>query len=467
MTARAEAWVAAALVLVLALHVALMLPRAELWQYDEYYTAERTLGIVTSGDWGTIRSNGVPSFRKPPLQYWTGAALIRAGVPEGLALRALPFLSALGVMALTGWLARRLSAGRPGAVLAALLMLTGSTLFWVSASSAMLDMPAALSVLAALCLALAARQRPRLWWAVALVVGAGALQKAPVAALAVLPVLALPGVPAGRHGRGALVLALVLIAVWPVAQWLLHGAEALRIGVLQEGARRFLPGLQDDLSRQLRWPGWMAADGAVLWAGLLGLTALLPWLQRNRLTALPAALAGGFILILTLAGGETFDRYLLLILPILAAAAGAALAHLPRGAVLAPAFALGLSLTADGPWKDAAALGLDRPGMAPFRPLLAGFRAALVPGEAAIVCGWGKSDLIIFPGALSLLASDGRPFRRIWTPEDITPALAARAPLRGLCLEGEFAALSARFPALRVVDRQAGWVHWATPAAAP
>lgn len=112
MTARAEAWVAAALVLVLALHVALILPRAELWQYDEYYTAERTLGIVTSGDWGTIRSNGAPSFRKPPLQYWTGAALIRAGVPEGLALRALPFLSALGVMALTGWLARRLSAGR-------------------------------------------------------------------------------------------------------------------------------------------------------------------------------------------------------------------------------------------------------------------------------------------------------------------------------------------------------------------
>ena len=68
---------------------------------------------------------------------------------------------------------------------------------------------------------------------------------------------------------------------------------------------------------------------------------------------------------------------------------------------------------------------------------------------------------------LKVVASDGRPFRRIWTPEDITPALAARAPLRGLCLEGESAALSARFPALRVVDRQAGWVHWATPAAAP
>lgn len=480
MAGRIQGWTALALngaALVLAIvALGIVLPHlrgAELWQYDEWYTSERVQGIVARGDWLTLFSNGEPVFKKPPLQYWTSALLRLGGMEEALALRLPSLVSALAVGWLTMRLAVRMAGGAPLAGLLALGLVLSSPLYWVSATSAMLDMPAALAVLAAVMATLRAWAAPRWWWAVALAVGLGALQKAPVALPAVLLAMAVlrltdgPAARAGRHGIGAAGLAVALIAIWPATQWLISGEGALRIAFLQEQSRRFLPALMEDGARHIRWLGWVAQDGPWLWGGMGLATFALPLLRDGAAARVVLALAAIFFAALTAARGEIFDRYLVQILPFVAAAAGAALAvlasRLRRGTPAALACALTLSASAGGPLKPPSTAGLDRAGMAPFRPILHEFRAAIRPDESLIVCGWGKSDLILFPGALWQLGSGDKPFRRIWRPEELREAIAIdniHPPLRGLCLDAEFAALKAASPAIREEEREAGFVHW-------
>ena len=334
---------------------------AELWQYDKWYTAERVQVILARHDWLTLYGNGLPVFKKPPLQYWLSAGLQIAGLPETLALRLPSLGAALGTLCLTAHLARKFSHD------------------------------------------------------------------------------------AAPH------------------------AEAT------------------DWIRHLRWTTWIATDGALLWAGLITASLALPAVLKavhkavlrsaSRHTAsqriasprclgdtrTAALLVGCFFAALTAANGEVFDGYLLQILPLAAAATGAALALVPRtNGLIAVAI---LSLSAGGPWKSAADAGLTRQGIAPYRPILASFRAALGRSDQPIVCGWEKSDQILFPGALWLLGSGGRTFRRVWSPDDLSSALASGTlvpPLRGLCLESEYRTLQARLPT-RKVAANAGWVHWTLP----
>ena len=442
-------------------HYAPMLPGAELWQFDEFYTAERSYSILLRGDWLTLFSNGEPVFKKPPLQYWAGAGLLLAGAPEGLALRVPSMLAAFGVAALTFRLAWGL-AGTAWAGLAALVLLAGSALFWVSATSAMLDMPAALFLLGAVMATAAAWSRPRFWWVVALMVGLGALQKAPVALVAVavtVLVLRWQGAPARARLWGPLALAVALVAVWPLVQWLQAGNAPLRVAFVQEQSQRFLPGW-GGWERSLRWVEWTQADGAVLWAAMLVAVLALPFVARRAVFL--TVWVGLFLLALTAARGEVFDRYLMQVLPFAAAAGGVVAVRLFRPA-LGLAVAVLVSVTAGGPFKTPAAIGLDGPGMSPFRPLLTEFRASIQADDSLIVCGWGKSDLVLFPGALWLWGSADKPFRRIWRAAELPEALAIdniRPPLRGLCLEDEFDALAKARPGLVEVARDRGFVHW-------
>lgn len=446
------------------LHYAPMLSGAELWQFDEWYTAERTESILFRGEWLTLFSNGEPVFKKPPLQYWAGATLLLAGVPDWLALRLPSVFSAFGVAGMAFAMAARL-AGTAWAGLAALALLTGSTVFWVSATSAMLDMPAALFLLGSVMATMAAWRRPALWWVVALMVGLGALQKAPVAVVAVAVtalVMARGGRPnGGRHLWGALALGVVLVAVWPLVQWLHSGDAALRVAFVQEQSQRFLPGW-GGWARQFRWATWAWADGAWLWGAMLAAALALPFVARRQTAWVVTVLVALFLIALTAARGEVFDRYLMQVLPFAAVAGGVVAVRLFRPALALAVVAL-VSLSAGGPFKTAAAVGLAGPGMAPFRPLLTDFRAAIRPDESLIVCGWGKSDLILFPGALWLMGSAEKPFRRIWRAEELPEAIAIdniRPPLRGLCLEAEFAEVQKAQPGVEEVARDQGFVHW-------
>lgn len=436
---------------------------AELWQYDEWYTAERVHGILSRHDWLTLYENGLPVFKKPPLQYWLSAAFVRAEVPALLALRLPSYLAAFGVLALTAHLARSLS-GKAVATPVALVLLLSSTQFWVSASSAMLDMGAALLLTAAIAAMFAAWRSPRWWWVVALALGLAALQKAPTALVA-LPLAALAmrtrPAPLGRH-KGALLLALALLIVWPVTQWALHGMASVERTYLTEQLMRITPGHRD-WARHFRWAEWVAADGALLWAGLVLGSLALPLLDNRPETRAAALLVFGFFLALTLADGELFDRYLMQVLPLAAATSAAALARLkPANGLIAAAI---LTIATGGPLKPPRDAGLENAGIAPYRALLQDFRASLTPQDQPVVCGWEKSDLTLFPGALWLIASGDKPFRRVWSVEDISSAIASgniAPPVRGICTVSEYAALSAALPT-RAIGADAGFVHWAYP----
>ncbi|MBC2833873.1 ArnT family glycosyltransferase [Paragemmobacter straminiformis] len=473
---RGPTLLALALAALALLSLAPRLPHAELWQYDEWYSAERVHGIL-QGDWLTLRENGLPVFKKPPLQYWLSAGLVHLGLSDRLALRLPSLLAALGTLALTAHLARRLSP-HPLAAPVALVLVLSSTLFWISASSAMLDAGAAFLLTAAIAALFAAWQTPRYWWLVALALGLGALQKAPVAALA-LPLAALMLATGGRPARCgkhalALIPALALLALWPLVTLALHGPDALRVAYLRETLLRFTPA-PADWSRHLRWTTWAAKDGVLLWTTLvlapLALAALslarapfVPALgQRRPQARATALLVLVFFAALTAARGEVFDRYLVQILPLAAAGTAALLCALPRNS--GPLAAAILTIASGGPLKSPHDAGLTEAGIAPFRPLLAHFHARLTPAEQPVVCGWEKSDQIIFPAALWLLGSGNRPFRRIWSAAELPKALAIAnltPPLRGLCLDTEYAALSRALP-LTVAERDAGWVHWTYP----
>src|SRR5438874_5569 len=74
-----------------------------------------------SGDWITLRLDGVRYFDKPPLLYWLMALSFAVGGPSEAAARLWPAAAAIGVAAVTGWIGTMLSGPRVG-LLAGLLV---------------------------------------------------------------------------------------------------------------------------------------------------------------------------------------------------------------------------------------------------------------------------------------------------------------------------------------------------------
>ena len=70
--------------------------------------------IRTSGDWITLRVDGVRYFDKPPLLYWLTAASFSVAGPTEAAARIWPALAAIGVAAVTGRIGMILGGPRVG-----------------------------------------------------------------------------------------------------------------------------------------------------------------------------------------------------------------------------------------------------------------------------------------------------------------------------------------------------------------
>ena len=94
----------------------------------EGFHAALAESVRTSGDWATLRANGVRYFDKPPLLYWLMAASFSATGPTEGAARLWPALAAVGVAAVTGWIGIMLGGARVG-LLAALLVATNLGVF--------------------------------------------------------------------------------------------------------------------------------------------------------------------------------------------------------------------------------------------------------------------------------------------------------------------------------------------------
>lgn len=125
MTRRVGLW------LLLALFVAIWLTglaTRHLIGPDEGRYAEISREMALTGDWLTPRLNGLKYFEKPPLQYWTTAAVFQLVGPSEWGARLWTGLTGLLGVLLAGFTARRLFGPQAGI---AALMALGSNLLWV------------------------------------------------------------------------------------------------------------------------------------------------------------------------------------------------------------------------------------------------------------------------------------------------------------------------------------------------
>jgi 4-amino-4-deoxy-L-arabinose transferase-like glycosyltransferase len=256
---------------------------------DAGYYGRVARNILDSGDWGVLRfdpASPTSDVDKPPLGIWLTAAVFRALGPTDVAARLWHSSVALGLLALTTALARRI-AGQRAALMTSAVLLT-SALFFYQAREPMLDVPLAACLTAALWL-LAGAAPSRFWpryYAACAVVGAGVMIKGPVAAALASVPIAMMAAASARSGR--------LTARQAVAR-VLGGVGILLIVVLPWHIWMFLkagPSFADMYAGTLTWRRYLEPQFppgvAVAPYSFLTLIGLLPWAGL----AVPALWAG-------------------------------------------------------------------------------------------------------------------------------------------------------------------------------
>jgi 4-amino-4-deoxy-L-arabinose transferase-like glycosyltransferase len=201
---RPDPTTAAAVALSVLVAAALFLPGLGAAPFDdpgEGQHAEIARELWVSGDWLTLRLNGVRYFDKPPLLYWLGAGAFALLGPVEWAARLVPVLGALLAAAATALLGSRLLGPRGGLLAAAALC--ASPLF---AAFARYVRPETLFTatiqwgLTGLLIAAAARDGSGRPWALVgcAALGAASLAKDPLGLLGPLAAVALALALAGR-----------------------------------------------------------------------------------------------------------------------------------------------------------------------------------------------------------------------------------------------------------------------------
>jgi 4-amino-4-deoxy-L-arabinose transferase-like glycosyltransferase len=130
-----EVWAFAALLIFVVLFWRLGAPT--LWDPDEAHYAETSREMLASGDWLAPTYNGQPFFDKPFLFHVFQVAAMRVAGPHELAVRLVPALAALALIATTAWLGFALASADVGIV--AGLLLAASPGVFALARYAILD----------------------------------------------------------------------------------------------------------------------------------------------------------------------------------------------------------------------------------------------------------------------------------------------------------------------------------------
>jgi 4-amino-4-deoxy-L-arabinose transferase-like glycosyltransferase len=94
----------------------------------EGFHAAIAQSVRLSGDWVTLRLDGVRYFDKPPLLYWLMALSFGVAGPLEAAARVWPALAAIGIAVVTGWIGSMLANARVG-LLAGLLIAANMGMF--------------------------------------------------------------------------------------------------------------------------------------------------------------------------------------------------------------------------------------------------------------------------------------------------------------------------------------------------
>ena len=254
----------------------LKIPRGILTYPDELFTAERAREMLILGR-GTVHYNFVPSFAKPPLQYWLTSFSLPLLINQSTAVRLWPLVYGALTVATAAWLAYLIDPKKPWLIPFTVAVLVSCPLISTESTHAMLDTGLMFFATLAIALAQLARRQPRWWVAVAIVCWLGALQKVPLILLIWFIVVAVRswthrGQVWNRWLIGSVLLSLVLISGWPVFQILDHGMPIARafagddpndlFGEGQLGGRTYF-----EVLNALVATGWAGGAFALLAAG--------------------------------------------------------------------------------------------------------------------------------------------------------------------------------------------------------
>jgi 4-amino-4-deoxy-L-arabinose transferase-like glycosyltransferase len=235
-----------------------------LYKADESRYAEISREMVASGDWVTPRLNGFKYFEKPPLQYWTTAALFHVFGEHDWVARLWTALIGFAGIALTCYAGNRLFAPPVGAYAAAIL--AGSPLYALLGQVNTLDMSVSVFLAAAI-FAFALGHVLIFWAACALAVLSKGLIGIvlPLAALGLYMLMRRDwGVIRGLRPIPGLLIFLAITAPWFIAVSMAN-PEFAHFFFIQEHFQRFTSDIH-----QRSQPAWYFI--AVLVAGLA------PWL---------------------------------------------------------------------------------------------------------------------------------------------------------------------------------------------
>jgi len=195
---------------------------------DEFITAERSREMLLLGR-DAVRDNFEVSVVKPPLQYWlTTLTLPRFKRPQ-TAVRIWPLLFGTLTAIATGWLAYLIEPKQPWLIPLSVGLLLTCPLFLMETTSGRLDTGLTLFTTFSIVFAQLARDKPKWWLGVAIVCWLGTLLKIPLVALIWFIIVIVRYFSPGQRATLRtpwlplnFLLALVLMAIWPLIQMAAH-----------------------------------------------------------------------------------------------------------------------------------------------------------------------------------------------------------------------------------------------------
>lgn len=246
------------------------------WDPDEAVYAVATRRMLRTGDWLAPMYNGQPFFDKPILFYWLQLISFKIFGINEFAARLVPAVSAVGVIAITGWTGRTFFNRQVGA-LAALIVAVLPATFALSAY-AILDMTFTFFLFAGVVLAVSAvlHDRPRRQWWGYLCLALAVLTKGPLAlalagvsfivALLIAPRLRRPLL--SLHWGWGLAMVITLSSPWFLYMWWRFGYAFIEGYFLRENIWLYAA----QLYTTTRAPGFYLRVAAV---GFLPFTPIL------------------------------------------------------------------------------------------------------------------------------------------------------------------------------------------------
>jgi 4-amino-4-deoxy-L-arabinose transferase-like glycosyltransferase len=307
-----------------------------LLEFDDMTHAAMGLSILNTGDWFTMHEGVLPTWIKPPLYFWVEALLFKVfGVSEYWA-RFPSAAAGIMTVALVWGLARRLWGEKTAFF--ALVALSTSYFFVKYSRRAMLDVPVAFATaLGVYALARAElEERGRFYLLYALAAAVGYYLKG-VQGLYLFGIAPFYFLLSGQWKKtfsfrflGSVMLALGLIALWAVPQYLRYGREffdsqsglgpLLSMGVASKHSRFYEP---FTVLLGVYWP-WIPFS---LWGIWLAVRELRGPAEARRRSALLLSWFGVILLALS-ASSAFYLRYLIPLVPPLGAFAALALSRL-------------------------------------------------------------------------------------------------------------------------------------------